>query len=76
MKDIWYAANETRIHVVVVRWESDVMVEKYYDSSGVFVPVEIYKPTVECIDSNPDVMVWYTYDIALYRGPKEGTYSD
>ena len=50
MMKIWGSANETQSHVMMVWWEPDVIVEKYYDLPGDFFPVEIYKPTVECID--------------------------
>ena len=74
--EIWDAANKTQSHVMMVWWEPDVVVEKYYDSPGEFVPVEIYKPTVECIDSKPDATARCMDDPAVYRGPKEGGCSE
>ena len=71
--DIWDADDETHSCVMILWGEPEFMVEKYYDSTGYFFPVGIYKPTLDCIDSNTNATDRCMYDPEVYTGPKEGS---
>lgn len=73
MADVWYAANATKSDVIIWWYEPSTLVEAFRDSEFAFNRITLPPATVECRDIRVKGDDLCDEDIAIRRGPKEGS---